>query len=390
MTQTIGVLYSPIRATGGVASHLALYYDKGDGNPPQIIEYIPSGLDTVNYGGEVQAFFKDLSGNKLSSKLGSLVGLERRWTGDDSLRPQEVLKRGDDLSTEWSIIQGTKDQANLNHYAYLPWSQNSDTGVGEALTRARIPLPTGFATDANGNVLPVEDFFWTPAVSSKLTAPPPDIYTNGDAGIGGGAARPFQQAMQYILERPIQYRQFPDGNPQFPVASGSALGDIQVAPLPGSNPGFAPVTMQRGEIPSGTKVGHANASGNPSFSPVAANDPWAMFPDASPAQLQPVTDPAVLARFRMWQAQNDPWSVFPELEPASAPNSFGGPASLQPVTDPGVLARFKMWQAENDPWSPQFLDQPLAQTGQGGAWPRQGFSPLISLLAPKSFDESNG
>src|SRR5712692_1435055 len=137
MPEQIGVTYLPVR---GGASHMALFYDKGDGSKPRVIEFGPAipfnwslpqlgwlASDTLPGQPEIEGRVAGLN-----SPHGALEGKERNWRfvpddegPADSPLDREILATGDDLSSKWAIIQATKNRTNANNFAYLPLKQNS-------------------------------------------------------------------------------------------------------------------------------------------------------------------------------------------------------------------------------------------------------------------------
>jgi|GEM_PF-5232121 len=175
MTEKIGVTYLPvITPLEGSAYHMALFYDKGDGSTPRVIEFGPEN-ESLGTSEKMQEVLNDLWGNHGGmSRFGHLIGRDREWRtqgfdpqSNDSLRLQEILAEGNDLSAPWAIIQGTKAEANVSRYPYLPWSQNSNTSAMEAAARAGLRRPSGVATDVNGDV----HVCWPPGAGNRLTSP---------------------------------------------------------------------------------------------------------------------------------------------------------------------------------------------------------------------------
>jgi hypothetical protein len=200
-------------------------------------------------------------------------------------------------------------------------------------------------------------------------------------------ALPFNDTPQEFSSR--------DNSPWAAFSARSAVQSSTNDPwamVRGAPPDLATQIYGRGSFPSASPA--LDASSAPWSA--SGGDPWAIFPDAPPelvAQIYGRTPVANVAGAGSSAAGDDPWAIFPDAPPEAVAQIYGGaqvassagstlsagmasdpwamfpdaPAQLQPVTDPEVVARFRMWQAENDPWSPQFLDQPPAQSVQGSA-----------------------
>ncbi len=175
MTERIGVTYLPVVPIfGGPAYHMALFYDKGDGSKPSVIEFGPQNK-SLGISQKVGGLLADLRRScDSTSRFGPLMGGEREWSShgvdaeaNDSLRPQEVIAEDDDLNAPWAIVQGTKDEANVGRYTYCPWSRNSNTSAMEAVARARLRRPSGVATDVNGDL----NAYWVRGAGNRLTSP---------------------------------------------------------------------------------------------------------------------------------------------------------------------------------------------------------------------------
>jgi hypothetical protein len=313
MTQRIGVTYLPMFPNSSAPYHMALFYDKGDGSEPTVIEFSPKNR-SLGIGEEVAGVWSDLQGNRdRTYRFGPLVGDERKWRSrgndpesNDNLRRKESVAQGDDLSAPWAIIQGTADEANQTRYAYFPLSQNSNTFVAEALARAGLPLPKTIKIDP----------LFAPGGNKRLTIP-----ENGD-----------------ITAQPMSYEFAPGPDGSTPLGAGlgpvsplAAVGrGMQTFPAPLANAPSAPGGPFDWLLNPIEKTGALPAAGA-LFGSMQANMPYGGGPVLSGGLLDPLNwNP--LHRIGTFPSPSDlgPPQPRPPENGSPLPISNGSFGSLQP------------------------------------------------------------
>lgn len=192
MTERIGVTYLAVE---GGAYHMALFYEKSDGQR-LVIEASPlnnisgGGLTVPDALGEIikEAFTPGNSND--GSPFSFIVGGERAWeSAKDDGRGIETLITGDDLRAKWGAIEAAATEALALHYEYRPLEQNSNTFVTTILKDAGLPQPTRQILNSNG--VPIGEYA-TPAYQYELHDPlantiPPQAIGSTDFKFGDAA-----------------------------------------------------------------------------------------------------------------------------------------------------------------------------------------------------------
>jgi hypothetical protein len=249
MNEQIGVTYFPV--LGGAGYHMAVFYTNRAGET-KVIEVGPAdtSLGPIDL---AKAFIQErfFSNSNTDSRWGPIVGGERKWESSDMDRPLELLKEGDDLSSEWNSIRSTLKDVKTRGYEYQgPFDQNSNTFVSEASRNARLPAPTGNVTDQYGNTT----HYWAPG-ADQLTNP-----INQDQPGDAGTTR---YAFDNRFERwgSVPFGVTPMAAPGFPSSFDNRFGSWSSVPLGGFGDTDFPATPQKSSAaPSGPSPTFAQAS----------------------------------------------------------------------------------------------------------------------------------
>jgi hypothetical protein len=312
MTQSIGIIYLPILPNNSAPYHMALFYDKGDGSKPRVIEFSPENR-CLGIGGELAGLWTDLWGRSSRvSEFGPLVGGERDWETEgtrpetnDNLRRRETIINGDDLSDAWAIIQGTADEANLSRYSYFPLRQNSNSFAAEALARAGLSLPKRVKVDplvapgSNRRLTIPQDGDTTAQPMSYEYTPGPDV-APPPLWTGLGGASPFAAVGRGMPQS------YPGALPGAPSAPAERSGWLL-------NP-----TDQGGAAPNGSlQAPPSDRSALPVSSPQTPTDS-----DGYPTLWNGTPIPAALRPLAAWVMRTTPQSeaeAVAAIAPAAAP-----------------------------------------------------------------------
>jgi hypothetical protein len=193
MSEQIFATYSPTTIPG--VNHTILNYVNSQGMH-FIIEAVP---ENRNLSDPAKAWITADAAvrGEQSSAFGTLTVLPMRRILDNdlvdsnnpnSLRygdlPREDLAFGEDLSSRWLAINNFGASVNSGGYAYLPFSQNSNTFAASAAIAGGLDRPTGFAIFPDDPASELRDV-WPQGIDSDVSrrfeptsvSPPPPVNT---------------------------------------------------------------------------------------------------------------------------------------------------------------------------------------------------------------------